>query len=110
LLLPQVVNLSTIANSRSWLGAVNLSRHNSFSSPQQIVNQTYCLDKFREGVSPDLNITDLQICAMWPGGGRDTCSGDSGGPLVRYDINEPLVCASSVAALPCWGTSLASYV
>jgi hypothetical protein len=88
---------------------VNLLKH-SFSSPQQIVNQTYCLDKFREGVSPDLNITDLQICAMWPGGGRDTCSGDSGGPLVRYDINDPLVCASSVAALTFKGTSLASYV
>lgn len=58
----------------------------------QIVNRTYCLTKYQEGVSPDLNITDNQICAMWPGGGRDTCSGDSGGPLVEYDLVNPVVC------------------
>lgn len=58
----------------------------------QIVNRTYCLAKYQQGVSPDLNITDNQICAMWPGGGRDTCSGDSGGPLVEYDLVNPVVC------------------
>ena len=51
----------------------------------QLLTNQQCRETFSasQGVPPSLTgVTDVMICADFPGGGRSACQGDSGGPLL----------------------------
>ena len=56
----------------------------------QLLTNEQCRDTFSEsqGVPPQFTgVTDVMICADFPGGGRSACQGDSGGPLLANTNN-----------------------
>ncbi len=80
----------------------DLSPHSSASKHLRaasllVVDERTCRSQLSE---PGNVISEGELCAGWPAGGRDTCSGDSGGPLVVEGLGKGQYVLAGVTS---WG-------
>lgn len=69
--------------------------------PMPVYKDEDCIENYQWG-PPSYTINpELQVCAGFEEGGRDTCSGDSGGPLFAYIKDKP-----TLVGVVSYGTSI----